>query len=79
VRVVRLTGTASRVVERPLPVDDPRRRKPDITRARDLLGWSPAVALEDGLEATIAWFANEIAPDVAIRLERLKDDIFAAE
>ncbi|WP_336488771.1 UDP-glucuronic acid decarboxylase family protein [Methylobacterium nigriterrae] len=77
--VVRLTGTASRVVERPLPVDDPRRRKPDITRARDLLGWSPVVALEEGLEATIAWFANEVVPDVAAPLKRQKDNVLAAE
>jgi UDP-glucuronate decarboxylase len=78
-RVVRLTGTASRLVGRPLPVDDPRRRKPDITRARDLLGWSPAVTLEEGLEATIAWFAGEIGPDTAIRVERVEGDILAAE
>jgi UDP-glucuronate decarboxylase len=78
-RVVRLTGTTSRVVKRPLPVDDPRRRRPDITRAYDVLGWSPAVALEEGLEATIAWFTNEVRPDLAIRSERLKDDIIAAE
>jgi UDP-glucuronate decarboxylase len=78
-RVVHLTGTTSRVVERPLPVDDPRRRKPDITRARDLLGWSPAVALGEGLEATIAWFAHEVVPDGAIRMERLQDDVLAAE
>ncbi|GJE41162.1 UDP-glucuronic acid decarboxylase family protein [Methylobacterium soli] len=78
-RVIHLTGTTSRVVKRPLPVDDPRRRKPDITRARDLLGWSPAVALGEGLEATIAWFANEVVPDGAIRMERLQDDVLAAE
>jgi UDP-glucuronate decarboxylase len=40
----------------PLPVDDPRRRCPDITRARDILGWSPRVSLEEGLERTIDWF-----------------------
>ncbi|GJD50600.1 UDP-glucose 4-epimerase [Methylobacterium crusticola] len=78
-RVVRLTGTASRVVARPLPVDDPRRRKPDITRARELLGWAPAVALEEGLEATIAWFSREIAPEPVLRMERLEGDVLAAE
>jgi nucleoside-diphosphate-sugar epimerase/spore maturation protein CgeB len=57
--VIAMTGTSSRVVHRPLPVDDPRRRKPDISRAAELLGWSPRVALEQGLEATIAWFEDE--------------------
>ncbi|MGE5562277.1 MAG: UDP-glucuronic acid decarboxylase family protein [Bacillota bacterium] len=57
--VIAMTGTGSRVVYRPLPEDDPRRRKPDISRARDLLGWEPRVDLEQGLEATIAWFDDE--------------------
>jgi UDP-glucuronate decarboxylase len=57
--VMAMTGTASRVVRRPLPVDDPRRRKPDIGRAIELLGWRPSVDLEHGLEATIAWFEDE--------------------
>lgn len=58
-RVLRLTGSSSAVVHRPLPVDDPRRRKPDISRATALLGWEPKVALEQGLEATASWFAKE--------------------
>ncbi|MGU3537928.1 UDP-glucuronic acid decarboxylase family protein [Methylobacterium sp. A54F] len=58
--VIALTGTRSRVVRRPLPVDDPTRRRPDITRAGTLLGWAPQVDLEAGLAATIAWFAREI-------------------
>jgi nucleoside-diphosphate-sugar epimerase/spore maturation protein CgeB len=57
--VVAMTGSASRIVHRSLPVDDPRRRKPDIARARELLGWEPTVDLEQGLEATIAWFDDE--------------------
>ena len=60
--VVRMTETPSRIVRRPLPVDDPQRRRPDITRAETRLGWSPRVPLEEGLEATIAWFSREIAP-----------------
>ncbi|WP_298953090.1 UDP-glucuronic acid decarboxylase family protein [uncultured Methylobacterium sp.] len=60
-RVVRLTGTASEIVHRPLPVDDPRRRRPDITRARTLLGWAPRVGLEEGLRATLTWFSDEMA------------------
>ena len=57
--VVAMTGTGSRVVYRPLPVDDPRRRKPNISRALELLDWRPTVRLETGLEATIDWFDNE--------------------
>jgi dTDP-glucose 4,6-dehydratase len=52
----KLTGTAAPIVRRPLPVDDPKQRRPDITKARTLLGWEPKVALEPGLEETIAYF-----------------------
>jgi UDP-glucuronate decarboxylase len=58
-RVLALTGSASSVVTMPLPEDDPRRRRPDIERARELLGWEPKVSLQQGLEATSAWFAEE--------------------
>ncbi|HYC67095.1 bifunctional glycosyltransferase/UDP-glucuronate decarboxylase [Brevundimonas sp.] len=57
--VLDLTGSASRVVHRPLPVDDPRRRRPDIARAAEVLGWSPATPLEEGLRRTIDWFDGE--------------------
>jgi len=57
--VLRMTASASRVVHRPLPVDDPRRRKPNIGRAMDLLDWRPSVDLEHGLEATIGWFSED--------------------
>jgi UDP-glucuronate decarboxylase len=57
--VIAMTGSQSRVVARPLPQDDPRRRKPDISRAIELLGWRPIVDLEQGLEATIGWFSDE--------------------
>jgi UDP-glucuronate decarboxylase len=59
-KVLALTGSQSAVVRRPLPVDDPRRRRPDITRAGKLLGWSPRTPLETGLKATITWFAGEM-------------------
>jgi UDP-glucuronate decarboxylase len=58
-RVLALTGSRSSVVRLPLPVDDPRRRKPDISRAIELLQWSPRVDLAHGLEAMIAWFADD--------------------
>jgi nucleoside-diphosphate-sugar epimerase len=57
--VIAMTGTDARVVHRPLPEDDPQRRKPDISRAIELLDWRPVVDLERGLEATIAWFEDE--------------------
>jgi UDP-glucuronate decarboxylase len=56
--VLDLTGSSSRVVHRPLPVDDPRRRKPDINRARRELGWSPRTPLREGLVRTIESFAD---------------------
>ena len=59
-RVLALTGSSSKTVAKPLPVDDPRRRRPDITRATTLLGWTPKTPLEAGLEATIPWFAGEM-------------------
>jgi UDP-glucuronate decarboxylase len=59
-RVVALTGSKSPLVTRPLPEDDPRRRKPDISLAQRLLGWEPKVSLQEGLEATTAYFAEEL-------------------
>jgi dTDP-glucose 4,6-dehydratase len=59
--IIRLTGSKSRVVYRPLPVDDPRQRRPDITRARTILGWEPKVELEEGLLKTIGFFKEKLA------------------
>jgi UDP-glucuronate decarboxylase len=56
-KVIQLTGSKSRVVHKPLPQDDPRQRQPDITLARQVLGWEPGVKLEQGLQPTIAYFA----------------------
>ncbi len=56
--VLRLTGSKSRIEFRPLPQDDPVRRRPDITKASQLLDWEPKVALEDGLKETITYFRN---------------------
>jgi dTDP-glucose 4,6-dehydratase len=63
--VLALTGSKSLVVERPLPIDDPQVRQPDITLARKSLGWEPKVALEDGLRRTIEYFRGIVARERA--------------
>jgi dTDP-glucose 4,6-dehydratase len=59
--IIRLVGSTSKIVYRPLPVDDPKQRQPDITRARTLLGWEPKVGLEDGLLRTVNYFRERVA------------------
>jgi dTDP-glucose 4,6-dehydratase len=59
-RIKALTKSKSEIVFRPLPVDDPKQRQPDITRARTLLGWEPKVGLEDGLRHTIEYFRDKV-------------------
>ena len=58
--IVRMTGSPSRIVYKPLPEDDPKVRKPDITRAREILGWEPKVGLEEGLTKTIDYFREKL-------------------
>jgi UDP-glucuronate decarboxylase len=60
-KVIRLVDTRSRIVHKPLPADDPKQRKPDITLAQSKLDWTPKVALEDGLKETIAYFRRLFA------------------
>ena len=59
--VLNMTGSRSRVVNMPLPKDDPTQRRPDISRAGSLLGWEPKVPLRSGLEPTIAYFRDELS------------------
>jgi len=60
-QVLRLTRSKSELVERPLPTDDPKVRQPDITVAREVLGWEPKVPLQEGLERTIGFFQAQLA------------------
>jgi dTDP-glucose 4,6-dehydratase len=59
--IIRLIGSKSKIVYRPLPEDDPKVRQPDITRARTLLGWEPKIGLEEGLTKTLEYFRQKIA------------------
>ena len=60
--IIEISGSKSKIVYRPLPEDDPKVRKPDITRARTLLGWEPKVPLEEGLQKTLAYFRTKVQP-----------------
>ena len=59
-KILKITGSSSEITFHPLPEDDPLRRKPDITRAREILGWNPKVSLEDGLARTIEWYETVV-------------------
>lgn len=59
----RLCGSNSEIVFKPLPEDDPKQRRPDLTRARQVLGWQPKVSLEDGLTQTIAYLRERLTPN----------------
>ena len=61
--VIELTGSKSKIVKRPLPADDPRQRKPDISKAKALLGWEPSTPLREGLTKTIAYFDQLLKDD----------------
>jgi dTDP-glucose 4,6-dehydratase len=58
--IIKLTGSKSQVVYKPLPVDDPKQRRPDITRAKTLLSWEPKVQLEEGLLKTVGFFKEKL-------------------
>jgi UDP-glucuronate decarboxylase len=72
-RVIDMTGSKSRIVRLPLPNDDPRQRKPDISRANDLLRWKPLTPLQEGLARTIAYFETLLRDD-AVRASLVRDE-----
>jgi nucleoside-diphosphate-sugar epimerase len=59
-KIIRATHSRSKITFKPLPQDDPKRRRPDITRAKKTLGWSPKVPLDNGLSQTIAYFKRKV-------------------
>lgn len=59
-QVLKLTGSRSSIVHKPLPTDDPKQRCPDITKARRLLEWEPGIPLEEGLRRTIPYFRERL-------------------
>src|SRR5690606_41000746 len=56
--ILKLTGSNVKIVYKPLPVDDPKQRQPDITRAKEILGWEPKVSRQEGLKKTYEYFAS---------------------
>jgi dTDP-glucose 4,6-dehydratase len=66
-RVIAITGSSSKIRYEDLPQDDPKQRRPDITKARTLLGWEPKVKLDDGLRMSLDYFRQAVTKDVAVR------------
>ncbi len=58
--IIKLTGTRQKLVSKPLPQDDPKQRRPDITRAREILGWEPKVSRAEGLRITYEFFKKQL-------------------
>jgi dTDP-glucose 4,6-dehydratase len=56
--IIALTGTAQKIVYKPLPVDDPKQRQPDISRAKEILGWEPKITRREGLKITYEYFKS---------------------
>ena len=59
-KIKEITKSRSEIVFEPLPVDDPKTRQPDITKARNLLRWEPKVSIDEGLKNTVGWFKKKI-------------------
>ena len=64
--VLELTGSASKIIHRALPQDDPKQSQPDISKAQELLGWQPQVPLAEGLMRTIAYFEELLTKETAL-------------
>jgi nucleoside-diphosphate-sugar epimerase len=64
--VLEISGSQSGIVHESLPEDDPKQRRPDITRARETLGWEPRVPAEEGLKLTFEWFAQRLSSSEAV-------------
>ncbi len=77
--VIERTESSSQIIFRPLPADDPRERHPDITKARQTLGWCPQTPLRSGLEQTIAYFRSQIKPGVPERFSSQSPRAISAE
>ena len=69
--VIELTGSSSRIIHLPLPVDDPRQRRPDISKANELFGWKPTVGLRDGLLKTIGYFERLLREELVTAVRPL--------
>ncbi|MBV9754831.1 MAG: SDR family oxidoreductase [Hyphomicrobiales bacterium] len=69
--VIELTGSSSRIIHLPLPVDDPRQRRPDISKANELFGWKPSVALREGLSKTITYFERLLRDELVTAVRPL--------
>jgi dTDP-glucose 4,6-dehydratase len=67
--IIKLTGTKQKIVYKPLPVDDPKQRQPDITKAKELLGWSPKVSRAEGLKITYEYFKS-LPPEELVKLPK---------
>jgi nucleoside-diphosphate-sugar epimerase len=61
--VIELTGTRAKIVQRELPVDDPKVRRPDISRAREMLAWEPTISLREGVSRTIDYFRSVLGKE----------------
>ena len=66
-RVIEITGSTSRIRYEKLPQDDPKQRKPDITKAKTLLGWEPKIDLETGLRMSLDYFREAVAAEASMR------------
>jgi UDP-glucuronate decarboxylase len=70
--IIDLTGSKSKIVHRPIPQDDPRQRRPDISKAQEFLGWSPTCKLRDGMQRTIEYF-EDLLKDAGLKAAIVAD------